>query len=85
MPNALGVPASVNERNDVVVDKFKMSWVYTCAAPGSHLFFHYVSGSAYNYYEIANKRAYHHGMTLVNPQLNSLGDLLKNQKVRSLV
>ena len=25
--NTLGVSASVNERNDVVVDKFKMSWV----------------------------------------------------------
>lgn len=45
------------------------------------LFDVYVSGSAY---KIANKRAYHHGTMLINAQLNTLGDLLRNKKVRSL-
>jgi Lipoyl protein ligase A/B catalytic domain len=77
--HTLGVPALVSERNDIVVDKFKISSAY----PSSRICFYllssyYVSGSAY---KIANKRAYHHGTMLISAQLNSLGDLLKNQKV----
>ncbi|KIO31047.1 hypothetical protein M407DRAFT_68553 [Tulasnella calospora MUT 4182] len=70
---SLGPPAWVNERNDIVVEGFKMSFwhLFTCP-PGD-----YVSGSAY---KIVNKRAYHHGTMLIDARLNQLGDLLHNTK-----
>lgn len=38
----------------------------------------YVSGSAY---KIVNNRAYHHGTMLISTRLDSLGDLLRVNKV----
>lgn len=38
----------------------------------------YVSGSAY---KIVNKRAYHHGTMLISTRLDTLGDLLRSDKV----
>ena len=53
----------------------------TCAEADSMLLFlvQYVSGSAY---KIVNKRAYHHGTMLISTQLNTLGDLLRTNKVQ---
>ena len=38
----------------------------------------HVSGSAY---KIVNKRAYHHGTMLISTKLDTLGDLLRTDKV----
>ncbi|PCH40972.1 Lipoyltransferase and lipoate-protein ligase [Wolfiporia cocos MD-104 SS10] len=63
---ALGIDASVNDRNDICVGTYKMS------ARGRH-----VSGSAY---KIVNNRAYHHGTMLLSTRLDLLGDLLRANK-----
>ncbi|KAF9513270.1 hypothetical protein BS47DRAFT_1296563, partial [Hydnum rufescens UP504] len=70
---ALGPPAEVNERNDIVVDGLKICLNLFLYPPfGIH-----VSGSAY---KIVNKRAYHHGTMLIDAGLGNLGDLLSNTK-----
>lgn len=42
----------------------------------------YVSGSAY---KIVNKRAYHHGTMLISTRLDTLGDLLRSDKVNEIL
>lgn len=42
----------------------------------------HVSGSAY---KIVNKRAYHHGTMLISTRLDTLGDLLRTDKVCSIL
>lgn len=84
---SLGVDAYVNERNDVTVGGFKIRFFLNLSAhylgkkTFTYLIFYvdqHVSGSAY---KIVNKRAYHHGTMLINAQLGTLGDLLRNKKV----
>ena len=41
----------------------------------------YVSGSAY---KIVKDRAYHHGTMLISTQLDTLGELLRSNKVRAV-
>ena len=81
---ALGPPAEVNKRNDIVVDGFKIRFLVLPPLELSLIsipispFGTHVSGSAY---KIVNKRAYHHGTMLIDAELGSLGDLLSNIKV----
>ncbi|TIB16114.1 hypothetical protein E3P92_01419 [Wallemia ichthyophaga] len=55
--NELSVPAVVNERNDIVVDGYK------------------VSGSAF---KLTSSRAYHHGTMLLDSNIKTLSQALKN-------
>ncbi|TIB93947.1 Lipoyltransferase and lipoate-protein ligase [Wallemia mellicola] len=55
--NKLDVPASVNERHDIVVDGYK------------------ISGSAF---KLTSSRAYHHGTMLLNSNIKTLSQALKN-------
>ncbi|TIA86663.1 hypothetical protein E3P99_03625 [Wallemia hederae] len=55
--NQLRVPATVNERNDIVVDGYK------------------VSGSAF---KLTSSRAYHHGTMLLDSNIKTLSQALKN-------
>ena len=76
---ALGIDAYVNERNDICVAGEKMSpAVYTDARYSSFRVHIHVSGSAY---KIVNNRAYHHGTMLISTRLDTLGDLLRTNKV----
>ncbi|KAG9006625.1 Biotin/lipoate A/B protein ligase [Tulasnella sp. JGI-2019a] len=81
---SLGPPALVNDRNDIVVEGFKICHLPQHAPEplsktDTGLFSGlYVSGSAY---KIVNKRAYHHGTMLIDAQLGQLGDVLHNTKV----
>ena len=77
---SLGIDAHLNERNDICVGEEKMSesvfqnhLKLTCRL--------HVSGSAY---KIVNKRAYHHGTMLISTRLDTLGNLLRSDKVRCL-
>ena len=76
----LGPPATVNDRNDVVVEGYKMSsrFRHPHVISSPNMWFGYVSGSAY---KISNHRAYHHGTMLIDAKLNDLGDVLHNTKV----
>lgn len=58
--NNLNVPATVNERNDIVVDGYK------------------VSGSAF---KLTSSRAYHHGTMLLDSNIKTLSQALKNTNV----
>lgn len=58
--NELSVPAVVNERNDIVVDGYK------------------VSGSAF---KLTSSRAYHHGTMLLDSNIKTLSQALKNTNV----
>ncbi|KAG6856989.1 hypothetical protein H0H87_011083 [Tephrocybe sp. NHM501043] len=74
---SLGIDALVNDRNDICVGEEKMSSVIFSLY--LRLFQNrYVSGSAY---KIVNKRAYHHGTMLISTKLDTLGDLLRTNKV----
>ena len=76
---SLGIDARVNERNDICVGQEKIT-LLTCPLDGTEkadLILH-VSGSAY---KIVNKRAYHHGTMLISSRLDTLGDLLRTDKV----
>ncbi|EIN10496.1 Lipoyltransferase and lipoate-protein ligase [Punctularia strigosozonata HHB-11173 SS5] len=68
---SLGINAFVNARNDLCVGENKMSFSLT--RPFMH-----VSGSAY---KIVNNRAYHHGTMLLTTRLDTLGDLLRSNKM----
>ncbi|GJN87773.1 hypothetical protein Rhopal_000728-T1 [Rhodotorula paludigena] len=70
--NELDVPAFVNERHDIVVDGFKMSFRYLPDVLDFH-----VSGSAF---KLVNKRAYHHGTMLIDAQLGTLRGVLGSKK-----
>ena len=80
--HGLDIPASVNERNDICVDKFKMSppsrrdcqFVQSLTLLAS---FH-VSGSAF---KLVNARAYHHGTMLIDAKLGDLRGVLGNSRV----
>ena len=85
---SLGIAdANVNERNDVCVEKFKIS--PPPSSPSGHGdegaddgvgLGRHVSGSAY---KIVNKRAYHHGTMLISSELGTLGKLLHSNKVQN--
>ncbi|GAA6061099.1 hypothetical protein JCM10212_006130 [Sporobolomyces blumeae] len=66
--NRLEIPAYVNDRNDICVDKFKMKLRFGRL---------YVSGSAF---KLVNSRAYHHGTMLIDAQLSNLRGVLGTTK-----
>jgi lipoate-protein ligase A len=73
--------ANVNERNDICVEKFKISTPSLSSGGDEDAddgFGRHVSGSAY---KIVNKRAYHHGTMLISSELGTLGKLLHSNKV----
>ncbi|KAJ4479055.1 Lipoyltransferase and lipoate-protein ligase [Lentinula aciculospora] len=63
---ALGIDATVNDRNDICVGKEKICYVPSVLKIGKK--------------RTRNQRAYHHGTMLISTQLNTLGDLLHNTK-----
>jgi lipoate-protein ligase A len=81
--NRRQVPASVNERHDIVVEGFKMSppngrtRPMACFPELTVVVWH-ISGSAF---KLVNKRAYHHGTMLLNARLQDLKGVLNNEKV----
>jgi lipoate-protein ligase A len=71
------IPASLNERHDVVVNRFKICYSFDTNLAVTLIVLH-VSGSAY---KIVNKRAYHHGTMLLDSDLQSLGGALRPPNV----
>lgn len=88
----LNLAAYVNDRNDICIDGFKMSFVRPIsqtravltlkavrARAGDFGGASYVSGSAF---KLVNKRAYHHGTMLIDAKLGDLRGVLGSQRVR---
>ncbi|KAF5392943.1 hypothetical protein D9757_001081 [Collybiopsis confluens] len=93
---SMGIPAYVNERNDLCVGEDKiclrflsflecrLTWFLSLLLP---LHFHLLIAIRFvllpvsgSAYKIVNKRAYHHGTMLISTKLNTLGEVLKPGK-----
>ncbi|KAF9585568.1 Biotin/lipoate A/B protein ligase, partial [Lunasporangiospora selenospora] len=72
--NELDIPSVVNERHDIVLDGKKICFFSFLSALNGWLF----RGSAF---KLIQHRSYHHGTMLIDSDLSSLGQYLKNDKL----